>query len=164
MADVMFYTMNQEAKKFLKKAGVSSFTAPYELSASELAKLGLSDMELIVYGRIPLMVSAQCVRNNTVGCIKKQQNPENKIFLIDRKKEKLPVLSCCQFCYSTIYSEKYLSLLEQKEEIRRLSPAFLRYDFTTETKEEVTGVLLQKTKETQQKKAATSGHFLSGVQ
>lgn len=164
VADVMFYTMNQEAKKFLKKAGVSSFTAPYELSASELAKLGLSDMELIVYGRIPLMVSAQCVRNNTVGCMKKQQNPENKIFLIDRKKEKLPVLSCCQFCYSTIYSEKYLSLLEQKEEIRRLAPAFLRYDFTTETKEEVTSVLLQKTKETQQKKATTSGHFLSGVQ
>lgn len=164
IADAMFYTMNQEAKIFLRKAGVSSFTAPYELSVAELEQLGLFDMELIVYGRIPLMVSAQCVRNNTIGCRKKQKNATKEIFLIDRKKEKLPVLSCCQFCYSTIYSEKCLSLLEQEEKIRQLAPAFLRYDFTTETKEEVTSVLLQTTKGTQQRKETTSGHFLKGVQ
>ena len=50
--------------QFNLKAG----TAPVELNSWELEELGIQEMELVVYGYLPVMVSAGCVRKNTFGC------------------------------------------------------------------------------------------------
>ena len=132
---------------------VEEFTAPYEENVQELSLLGLCDMALTVYGRLPLMTSAQCVRKNTKG--------QNKGYLVDRKKKKLPVKEFCRFCYNIIYSPDCLALTDD-EEIKSLVPAALRYDFTFESKEEVCKIL--KENELPQNMEYTKGHFREGVQ
>ena len=108
VADAMLYVMNGKAKQFFREFGVEEFTAPYELNAKELSVLGLEDMALPVYGRLPLMVSAQCVKKNTKEECDKMMEP---LYLTDRKQKKLPVLNFCCFCYNVVYGYECLSLL-----------------------------------------------------
>ncbi len=161
VTDAMLYVMNREAKQFYQKRGITQFTAPYEQNKEELKQLGLNDMELTVYGRIPLMTSAQCVLKNTVGC-RKQQGTENETtVLTDRKGKKLPVRTFCRFCYNTIYNAECLSLLAEQEAIEELAPALWRFDFTFENAAQVKEVL------TAWRGADgmeyTRGHFFRGV-
>ena len=58
------------------------------------------------------------------------------MFLTDRYKKKFAVRNCCKYCYNIIYNSSPLVLLDQKEEIKEVSPAALRLDFTIESEEQ----------------------------
>ena len=60
VTDYSIYTMNSEAKAFLKAAGASRVTVPLELNERELRQRGCAADEAVIYGYIPLMISAQC--------------------------------------------------------------------------------------------------------
>lgn len=161
VADAMLYGMNAQAKQFFYRLGVTEFTAPYEENAQELGQLGIRDAALIVYGRLPLMTSAQCVYKNTMGC--RMQKGEKETFplaITDRKKKNLPVLAFCNFCYNVIYSPECLALFGCGE-IAGLAPMALRYDFTTETGAQVRGVLENGV--LPEGVERTYGHFSRGV-
>lgn len=87
VADAMLYAMNAQAKQFFYKLGVAECTASYEENAQELKELGIHDMALIVYGRVPLMTSAQCIAKNTGGCrlTDAGAREDGKDFITDRK-------------------------------------------------------------------------------
>lgn len=157
VADAMLYVMNGKAKQFFREFGVEEFTAPYELNAKELSVLGLEDMALPVYGRLPLMVSAQCVKKNTKEECDKMMEP---LYLTDRKQKKLPVLNFCCFCYNVVYGYECLSLLGCPE-VNDLAPASFRYDFTLETEDEVRKILEKD--ELPKNIEFTKGHFRRGV-
>ena len=65
--DYNMYQMNGYAKRFWDEEGVESFTAPLELNHYELKELGLDNGELVIYGHLPMMVSAQCVTKGPPG-------------------------------------------------------------------------------------------------
>ena len=135
--DHNLYVFNQEAKLFWKEQGVSSFTAPVELNERELGRLGIEEAELILYGRLPAMVSAQCITKTTKGCTKQSQ----VVRMYDRYQKELPVRSCCNFCYNVIYHTSILFLADLKESIERLAPAGLRLSFTLENENETARIL-----------------------
>ena len=64
-------------------------------------------MEASVYGRVPLMRSAQCIKKTKGGCNHRQEI----LFLEDRKKRQLPVVSHCRYCYNSIWSDRPRNLL-----------------------------------------------------
>ena len=66
--DHSLYTWNDEAIRFWKDQGILRNTVPLELNEKELRHRENAGSEMIVYGRLPLMHSAQCVRKNTFGC------------------------------------------------------------------------------------------------
>lgn len=160
-ADAMLYAMNAPAKQFFRELGVTEFTAPYEENVRELKELGIRDMALTVYGRLPLMTSAQCVRKNTARCLLKENRMEPvPVYITDRKHKKLPVLNFCRFCYNTVYNPECLFLLDCGE-IDGLAPAALRYDFTLESGEETSGILEEN--RLPEHISYTCGHFRRGV-
>lgn len=127
------YTYNRYAKEFWRMQGIERNTAPLELNNRELAKRGCADSEILVYGYLPMMVSAQCVRNNTSGCTKKS----GLLYLKDRKGKKFPVKNHCEFCYNMIYNQVPLVLLDNKKELDELKPYGIRLSFTMEPPEQV---------------------------
>lgn len=178
--DYNMYVMNQEARKFYKERGIRRMTAPYELNQEELRKLGIQDMDLVVYGYLPLMISAQCVKNNTSGCKKLQKNKieeqdrkqenEEQVVLIDRMKNQLMVRTDCRECYNTIYNSKCLSLLNEEKDIDRLKPFGIRLDFTSEDAKEVKSILrayaevfIHGRNAELSSKDFTKGHFRRGI-
>ena len=63
--DHSLYTWNDEAIRFWKDQGILRNTVPLELNEKELRHRENAGSEMIVYGRLPLMHSAQCVRKNS---------------------------------------------------------------------------------------------------
>ena len=144
--DYNMYSMNRYAKEAFKEMGIDLLTAPAELNYNELKALDISDMELIVYGRIPLMVSAQCVRKNTDSCIKNVEwNTRSKmiqsgISICDRMNKNMRIMTHCNYCYNTIYNSEIFSITECSE-IRELNPHSVRFIFSFESSEEIRNIL-----------------------
>ncbi|MDO4452865.1 MAG: DUF3656 domain-containing protein [Eubacteriales bacterium] len=167
IADHNLYTYNSNAREFWKRCKVERDTVPFELNKKEIIQRGCAGSEMILYGRIPTMISAQCLKKNAIGCNKKKE----WLLLKDRKKKRFPVETVCRFCYNVIYNEVPLSLLEEWEEIKRMSPEAVRLCFTTENVSEteaVTQLFIDHifNGETFGKKNQefTRGHFKRGVE
>ena len=56
------YTWNDEAEAFWREEGILKNTVPLELNEGELKHRDNRSSEILLYGYIPLMISAQCVR------------------------------------------------------------------------------------------------------
>ena len=166
IAEEGLYACNREAAAFLEQNGADRLTLPAELNVAELETLGGRDREMIVYGRIPLMFTAQCLRKNISGCT----GIPSVLFLKDRKRMLFPVRTRCQECCNVIYNSVPLNLLSCREEIRRLSPSHLRLSFTTETAKEVRNILseysefLSGDQKARSAMPGTRGHFRRGVE
>lgn len=137
VTDYSLYQFNRYAKQFWKKEQVDSFTAPLELNFKELKEVGLEDSELVVYGHLPMMVSAQCITKTTKGC----QKQWGKITFKDRYQKEFTAKCNCDYCYNIIYNTAPVLLTDQKEEILELAPKALRLHFTIEDKAKVNEVL-----------------------
>ncbi|MDY3917857.1 MAG: U32 family peptidase [Candidatus Limivivens sp.] len=168
-ADHSIYMLNHEARAFWREQGVESFTASVEQNYRELEATGCEDCELLVYGRLPLMVTAQCLLKTTGRC----QKTPGLFSLKDRKGMIFPVRNFCHFCQNTIYNSAPLVLLDSKKEIRRLHPASLRLSFTIEdpaqvrrTAETFEGAFLEDREVTGSEYAEdfTRGHFKRGIE
>ncbi len=130
------YTFNHLASVTMMEYGADRLTIPVELNGREITDRGRGG-ELIVYGYLPMMVSAQCIRKSTEGCSGK---PET-IYLRDRKGKEMPVRNQCRFCYNTIYNESPMNLLGMSGEIRRSAPDSIRLNFTVENRKTTERVL-----------------------
>ena len=160
------YVFNHRAEKAMKAYGASRVTLPVELNARELSDAGVRG-ELIVYGYLPMMVSAQCVKKTMEGCTGR---PE-VLYLRDRKGKAFPVKNQCRFCFNTIYNESPLSLLGLSGEAARLSPEAYRIILTLEDRETAKRVLRTFYEEYMEGKRQdppsgnfTRGHFKRGVE
>lgn len=166
ISDYNVYTMNNYAKNFLLEQGVDATTLPFELNKSELKHMENFGSEMIVYGRIPLMITANCPGLFCGGC----QNNEEELYLEDRKRVHFPVKNYCHYCYNIIYNSTVLSLFGEKSFIDNLGLAGVSLLFTTENKEETNNVLLdfqevflEGKKEATFITEYTKGHFNRGV-
>ncbi len=140
--DANLYGMNRRACAVMKDMGAARLTLPVEQNEKELTKLiksseALKSAELIVYGHLPAMVSAQCIRQTIKECT----GQPGVMLIKDRAGKRLPVKNHCRFCYNTIYNPDPLSLLGMEAQVGRLDPAVLRISFTTETPGEIEAVL-----------------------
>lgn len=145
--DSGMYGMNHMAVFQLFYLGASRLTLPVELNSRELEELGCGGSELIAYGYLPAMVSAQCVAETVGGCRK----TPGVLYLKDRTGKELPVKNHCRFGYNTVYNPSPLSLLGLEQITGRLDPAVLRLQFTIETPRQVKAVI-----------DAYADHFLHG--
>ena len=82
--DYSIYTYNSRAQAFWQEQGVQRDTVPYELNEREIGKRDNTNSEMVVYGYLPMMVSAQCVQKNLNGCnhsysLVRLKRPDGKI-------------------------------------------------------------------------------------
>lgn len=90
-------------------------TAPYELNRGELKKRDNADSEMVLYGYLPLMTSAQCVHANTGKC----HTTPVVTYLKDRYGKFFPVKNNCMECYNTIYNTTPLMLFGYGKELQK---------------------------------------------
>lgn len=181
ITDYNLYVMNRHAARFWQEFGATRFTAPLELNFNELKELELVYSDLIVYGYLPLMVSAQCLVKTISGgnsshlakaagypCCKKDITD---VILTDRYQKEMRIKHHCRDCYNTIYNSQCLSLLSNSKEVGDLGLKNIRLNFTSESFEE-TKKILKAYIETyrygsspvQEMKNYTRGHFKRGIE
>ena len=168
IAESSLYAMNPEAREEWKRTfGIDLFMAPWEEKTGELKGLDIREEGLLLYGRLPMMITAGCVQKNFGGC---RKIPGMRS-LQDRRGEIFPVACRCATCCNVIYNSYPLSLLGCREDVRALSPAVFRLNFTVETEEEtervlkeVLDVFVDGKKDHDPEGPFTRGHFRRGVE
>lgn len=163
--DYLVYAFNYYGADVLKDFGAGVITYPYELNEKELRNFVLDQSECIVYGNIPLMITANCI-NQT---IKKCDKTASVYYLKDRLQKQFPVTNICNYCYNIIYNNQPLSLFGVEAKLKQINPAYLRFSFTLEDATETKEILKRgisaccKHQPVQETEAFTRGHFKRGV-
>lgn len=139
-ADAGVYAWNREALEELSSLA-EGYCLPYELRTGEQNKLlgfGLP-WEKIVYGRIPMMITANCLYRTLGRCRKEQPAKRRHTVLKDRYRNGFPVSVNCAHCMNIIYNSVPLSLHQTLDRWR--GRGSLRMDFTLESPGEVKALL-----------------------
>ena len=159
--DAGMYSWNKEAVAQMKCLGADILTAPYELTHRELKERGMEDTELVVYGHIPVMISAQCIQKTTKGCKPDAKNGYKLIQIKDRKNAGFLAENRCLFCYNVIYNSVPLWILDRTDSF----PERIRFHFPVENKGEPSRIIRDFLKGRQTPHDNyTRGHFARGVE
>lgn len=123
---------NSHTLDVLSSAGFLSATASFELRIAQIKDLAKPlDTEMIIYGRLPLMVSDQCIIKNSSGRCSCQTPGQ----LSDRMGSVFPVVK--EFgCRNVIYNAHKLYLADKKDDLYSAGLWGLRLMFTTESPRE----------------------------
>lgn len=133
--DYGVYVWNHEALDLLSDKA-SGICLPVELNKGEWEELityGKQKMRLsaVVYGRLPMMITANCLQKTSDGC----RGKSGTVMLKDRYGKEFPVYHDCHHCYNIIYNSVPLSLHRAfSEELQEA--LHCRLDFTLETAKE----------------------------
>lgn len=156
IGDTNLYAFNSKAVEALSDFGINHYTASLEQSIREAEEVRNnitlpSKLSFVVYGREELMVMTQCQWKNKGACVKELKKGdkrlpdilyiENKKSKSDGKSGKFPIIKDCESCTNYVYQDVPLNLFEKMDEIRELSPDYLRLDFSFETDSEVREVM-----------------------
>ncbi len=143
---------NGRSLDYLRKKGLSSACLSFELRFAQLRDLPKClPAEAIVYGRLPLMITENCLIENAGACRCDRPN-----FLTDRTGSAFPLLPA--YGHRTEIQNSRVLWLADRPEYRRLGLAFARLRFTTETPEECVRVFRDYLAG-----AAASGEFTRGL-
>lgn len=123
---------NSDTLQVMNAAGLLSATASFELRMSQIRDMHKPiNTELIAYGRLPLMVSDQCIIKNSAG----QCNCQNSVSLSDRTGQLFPVVK--EFgCRNVILNAHKLFLADRRHDLERCGLWGIRLLFTNEGPEE----------------------------
>ena len=170
-ADYLLYGFNSESIRFLKDCSFDGVCYPLELHrkdvyateralAAEHLGAGFS-REALVYGYAPRMLSAGCVKKNTSGC----SHQSGILYLTDRMGEKFAVQNCCESCYNIVYNQVPISLHKRLRTLKEMPQIGWRFDFTSETPEQIAGILNMFEREHGESLSYpyTKGHWDKGV-
>lgn len=128
---------NSQAAKEYKRLGLKSLTASFELKLAQIRDLAkVVDTELIVYGRLPLMITENCIIHNHSG----KHTCGNVNLLTDRKGVRFPVVKAWG-CRNEILNAKKLFLADKEQDYKRAGLWAIRLSFTTENALECAQVL-----------------------
>ena len=130
---------NSGAMNFLQTMELHSATLSFELTLPQIRDISKAlDAELIGYGRLPLMVTEQClIRNRTDRCTCHLGQTK----LVDKNGYEFPIIRDGDSCRSVLLNGRKLSWLDRQKDLSKLGLWALRLYFTTENGREVDRIL-----------------------
>lgn len=164
--DTGLYCFNSESIRFWTQYS-SEFYLPYELNAREAARLaGTAEKmnmtsSMVVYGTIPMMITANCLKKTSGRCTKEKSSAVQRFSLKDRYGTNFPVETNCEHCYNIIYNSVPYSLHMKPKEVTGIGAKVLRHDFIMESADECRRILTGKTFPF---KEYTTGHLKRGIE
>ena len=127
---------NSQTCRQLQKLGFDRVTLSPELNLKELKQIQTDvPTELIVYGRLPVMLIENCIIKSHYQCV----NGRKTVELSDRKGEKFPIL--CENCRNVVLNSVPLYMADKMEDILSVHPDAVRLMFTTESGTETESII-----------------------
>ena len=149
---------NSRSLAWLREKGLDSACLSFELRFSQMRDMKkILPAEAIVYGRLPLMITENCLIQNAAGCRCDRPN-----FLNDRTGASFPLLPA--FGHRTEVENSRPLYLADRPDWRRLGLAFGRLRFTTERPEECVEICRRYLEQAAPAGEFTRGLYLRGVE
>ncbi len=154
---------NSSSMNVLRSLEFRSATVSFEMTMPQIRDLSKAvNTELIAYGRLPLMVTEQCLirgRDGTCTCHLSSAK------LTDKTGAEFPIIRDGDSCRSVLLNGKKLSWLDRQEDLAKLGIWAARLYFTTENSREVDRILGEYLSPTEfDPGACTRGLYLRGVE
>lgn len=128
--------LNSQSLRVLKDLGLISAALSFELRIEQIRDISKAvDSELIVYGRLPLMLTENCIIKSSAGIC----TCDSFTGLKDRQGAAFPVMPEYK-CRNVVLNSKKLFLADKKEETEALGLWGERLMFTTENAVECVAV------------------------
>jgi putative protease len=140
-----------------------SATVSFEMTLPQIRDVSKPlPTELLAYGRMPLMVTENClIRGKTGECSCHLGNAK----LMDKTGAEFPIIKDGSSCRSILLNGKKLNWLDRQEDLSRLGLWAFRLYFTTENPKEVDQVIASYHRPTPfDPGACTRGLYLRGVE
>ena len=132
--------VNSRAMRYLREQGLDSQLLSFELTLPQVRDISKAvPAELLIYGRLPLMLMENCVMKNRTGICACQTGT---VRLVDRVGEEFPIVKDPGTCRNVLLNGKKLYLLDKKDALRGMGLWALRLQFTTENPGEIDKVLM----------------------
>ena len=132
--------VNSRAMRYLREQGLDSQLLSFELTLPQIRDISKAvPAELLIYGRLPLMLMGNCVMKNRTGICACQTGT---VRLVDRVGEEFPIVKDPGTCRNVLLNGKKLYLLDKKDALRGMGLWALRLQFTTENPGEIDKVLM----------------------
>ena len=132
--------VNSRAMRYLREQGLDSQLLSFELTLPQIRDISKAvPAELLIYGRLPLMLMENCVMKNRTGICACQTGT---VRLVDRVGEEFPIIKDPGTCRNVLLNGKKLYLLDKKDALRGMGLWALRLQFTTENPGEIDKVLM----------------------
>ena len=132
--------VNSRAMRYLREQGLDSQLLSFELTLPRIRDISKAvPAELLIYGRLPLMLMENCVMKNRTGICACQTGT---VRLVDRVGEEFPIVKDPGTCRNVLLNGKKLYLLDKKDALRGMGLWALRLQFTTENPGEIDKVLM----------------------
>ena len=154
---------NSASMNVLRDLQLASATLSFEMTLPQIRDVSKGvNAELIVYGRLPLMVTEHCLMKNRTGECSCHTGPAK---LTDKTGAEFPIIKDCGTCRSVLLNGKKLSWLDRQDDLAKLGLWAVRLYFTTENVREVDRVLSDYLNpEGFDPGACTRGLYLRGVE
>lgn len=128
---------NSQTMKELKRLGLVGATVSFEMKFPQIRDISKTvPTEFIAYGRLPLMITENCIVHNHCG----RHTCGNVNLLTDRKGERFPVVKAWG-CRNEILNSKKIFLADKQKDWQKLGLWGARLMFTTENALECAQVL-----------------------
>ena len=143
---------NSRAMHYLRAQGMDSQLLSFEMTLPQIRDISKAvPSEVLIYGRLPLMLTENCIIKNRTGVCSCDTSAPVK--LTDRTGEEFPVVKDPGTCRSGVLNGRKLYLLDKKDVFRGMGIWALRMQFTTENPGEIDTILYE---------YRTGGHFDAG--
>ena len=131
---------NSGSLSLMKELGAKSAMLSFEMTLPQIRDVSKPiDCEIFAYGRLPLMVTENCIiRNRTGSCT--CHLAANK--LTDKTGADFPIIKDGDKCRSVLLNGKKLNWLDRQDDLSKLGLWAMRLYFTTENAREVDQVLM----------------------
>lgn len=184
--DYYLNAFNSETINYYKEIGADTLCISQELNLNEIKetiKYTDINIESVVYGYTPLMITEYCPMGVIVRDCKKDKRVakcKESIYALRNSKGDEFRVSQDIFCRSTIYNSNVTCMLDNLYELHEIGINILRLDFTLEDKDTVKevieahqevlansyklGIKATKLYNKLDSKGTTSGHYYKGVE
>ena len=130
---------NSRTVDYLRQQGLTSALCSFEMTLPQIRDLSKAvPMELMIYGRLPLMLTENCLIRNRTGACACTGSPTK---LVDRRGQEFPIVRDPGTCRSVLLNGKKLYLLDKPKALQSLGLWAVRLQFTTENPGEVSRVI-----------------------
>ena len=154
---------NSLATDTLRAWELQSATLSFEMTLPQIRDVSKGvPCELLVYGRLPLMVTENCLFKGKTGeCACHMGGTK----LVDKTGAEFPVIRDGDSCRSVLLNGKKLNWLDRQNDLARLGLWAMRLQFTTENPKEVDHVIAAAVTPTPfDPGACTRGLYLRGLE
>ena len=131
--------MNSLSMNALRELELKSATLSFEMTLPQIRDVSKCvPAEILCYGRMPLMVTENCLIRGKTGECACRQGPTR---LVDKTGADFPVIRDGNSCRSVLLNGKKLNWLDRQDDLGKLGLWGVRLYFTTENPKEVEHVL-----------------------